>query len=1140
MGIELGCVLDSLPHLVWTVATNGKIEYANRVWKEYTGLDPTTSTDLRWECLLDEADLSSAVERFRTIRDSSEPGNMDVSFRRFDGERRRFLVHWTPLAGRDDRELRWCGTATDIDDFRVAVDDQHPELDFQLVVDSIPVQVAVTSPSGEVEGLNQPTLSYFGMSLADLKQWKASDVVHPDDLDRTIEAQLAAHANGNLYNVESRHRRFDGAYRWHNVLGLPLRNKSGEIQRWLHLIIDVEERKRAEEKLSSRQSDLLNIINALPTTAWSTRPDGYCDFLSDRWLDYAGLTFEEAEGWGWAKIIHPSDIEPLTQVWSTCLATGNPVDVEARMRDRDGNYRWFLFRANPLRDENGAIVKWYGTNIDIDDRRRAEEELINREREARSILNRIPALVATLDANGENSGLNEQFLEYFGLSEAEAKNWRKNGLVHPDDLSNVMSIVEQSGATGQPSMFECRLRGADGTYRWFQRKSLPYRDDSGQIVKWYSVSTDIHERRMAEERLRESERQLRLVVNTIPGLIVTFGPDGATESANEQTLKYVGQNFDEFRNWATNGIVHPDDLTAALVCFERSLASGEPYDFETRLRGHDGVYRWFQIRGYPARDVGSNIVRWYGLMIDINDRKRAEDSLARNERELSLIVHNMAGMIAIFKSDAQLDGCNQQLLDYFQMPLEEIANWATNGITHPDDLQFCIDSFMGSIASGEPYDFETRFRRFDGVYRWFQIRGHPVRDESGRIFRWYGLLTDIDDRKHAEDELRRSQTFLATGQRISQTGIFSWLVDTDELHFSDELNRIFEFEEGCVVTFEKILDRVHQDDLPMLAEKMALVREGFDNPEYEIRLKTQDGRIKYVRVIGQVMKHADGRKECLGAIQEVTDMRLAEEARDKLRSELARLTGILGLGQMAASIAHEVNQPLAGIITNASTCLRMLAADPPNIEVALETARRTIRDGNRAADVITRLRALFSKRSVTFEAIDLSAAVREVIALSASELQRNGVFLRTDLARNLPPVAGDRVQLQQVILNLIRNAADAMSGIVITSRRLVITTSLDEDNLVRLSVQDTGIGFHPNEADRIFEPFYTTKNDGMGMGLSVSRSIIESHNGRLWGKPNEGPGVTVSFTLPKYLEEENFEVINHDSDRSNADLAARI
>ena len=277
----------------------------------------------------------------------------------------------------------------------------------------------------------------------------------------------------------------------------------------------------------------------------------------------------------------------------------------------------------------------------------------------------------------------------------------------------------------------------------------------------------------------------------------------------------------------------------------------------------------------------------------------------------------------------------------------------------------------------------------------------------------------------------------------------------------------------------------------------------------------EDGRIKYLRSVGHMMHHPDGRLEYLGAIQDITQRRIAEQGLDKVRSELAHVTRVMSLGALTASIAHEVNQPLAGIITNASTCLRMLAADPPNVDGARETARRTIRDGNRAADVITRLRALFGRKGTTTEILDLNEATREVVALVFSDLLRNRVIVRVELDDEPLLVTGDRVQLQQVILNLVRNASDAMSEVNDRPRNLLVKADREHDGSARLTVTDAGVGLHPQTAERLFDAFYTSKTDGMGIGLSVSRSIIESHGGKIWAETNDGPGATFSFSIPR-------------------------
>ena len=383
------------------------------------------------------------------------------------------------------------------------------------------------------------------------------------------------------------------------------------------------------------------------------------------------------------------------------------------------------------------------------------------------------------------------------------------------------------------------------------------------------------------------------------------------------------------------------------------------------------------------------------------------------------------------------------------------------------------------------------------------------------------LKKEIAERRRAEDRLRedekrlkRSEAFLAEGQRLSSTGSFAWHTVTNDITWSEQSCRIFEIDPAMRATWEMVESRIHPEDVAACNERVeAALRDGSDF-ELELRLQMPDGSLKYLHVVAHATRDQDGQLEYIGALQDVTERRLSEDALEKVRSELAHVARVTTLGALTASIAHEVNQPLSGIITNASTCLRMLAANPPNVEGARETARRAIRDGNRAADVIKRLRALFGNQGTATESVDLNEATREVLALSSSELQRGGVLVRAELAEKLPTVTGDRVQLQQVILNLVLNASEAMSPVDDRPRQLVIRTARDDADRVRLTVQDAGVGLDMSNLERLFDAFYTTKSDGMGIGLSVSRSIIESHRGRLWAEPNDGPGATFSFSIP--------------------------
>ena len=430
---------------------------------------------------------------------------------------------------------------------------------------------------------------------------------------------------------------------------------------------------------------------------------------------------------------------------------------------------------------------------------------------------------------------------------------------------------------------------------------------------------------------------------------------------------------------------------------------------------------------------------------------------------------------------------------------------------HPEDLTLYEKMVEQARNGAEDFEWQYRLLMPDQSIKYLHAVARATRNDDGQL-EYLAAVQDITRRKLREEEIRRSEAFLAEGQHLARMGNFWWQVMTDEIVWSEPMYRIFEFEPGTTVTLERIAGRVHPDDRSMLQDMIERAHRGEDF-EYEHRIIMPDASVKYLHLIAHPTRGNQRGPEYIGAVQDVTQRRLSEEALSKARSELAHVSRVMSLGTLTASIAHEVNQPLSGIITNASTCVRMLDADPPNVDGARETATRTIRDGRRAADVITRLRALFSKKEAAAELVDLNEATLEVIALSRGELERNRVITRTELADGLPAVKGDRVQIQQVIINLLRNGTDAMKTVDDRPRELLFRTEL-EDGTARLSVQDAGIGFDSKTADQLFQSFYTTKGDGMGIGLSVSRSIIENHHGQIWVEANHGPGVTFSFSLP--------------------------
>jgi PAS domain S-box-containing protein len=630
------------------------------------------------------------------------------------------------------------------------------------------------------------------------------------------------------------------------------------------------------------------------------------------------------------------------------------------------------------------------------------------------------------------------------------------------------------------------------------------------------------EREKAEAEVRELARGLeakvrRLVEANVVGIIM-WNLDGAITGANEALLRMVQYEREDL----ASGRLRWTDLTPAewrghdegAIADLKATGIFQPYEKEYFRK--DGSRVPVLLGGALLERDGDEGV---AFVLDLSEQKRQESARLYSEERYRVVVETASDAVVSIDGEGSIVLANPATATIFGYDPAELVGKPLTLLMPQYMRELHQAGFKRYLATGQRHmnwqGTELTALRKSG-------EEFPVEVSFGEITRdghktFTGFVRDIGKRKQAEQALRRSEAFLAEAQHLSRIGSFSWRVATDEITWSEQLYRIFQIDRNAQVTFELIGTRIHPEDLSVFQEHIERSRRDGSDVQLEFRLQMPDGAVKYVHVVAHT-RGDHGELEYIGAVQDVTERRSSEEALSKGRSELSHVARVTSLGVLTASIAHEVNQPLSGIVTNASTCLRMLAADPPNVDGARETARRTIRDGNRASEVITRLRALYGKKEPTIESVDLNEAAREVIALSLSELQRNRVILRPELDDDLPLVTGDRVQLQQVILNLVRNASDAMSGVDDRPRHLLIRTQRDEGDRVRLTVQDAGVGFDPQAADRLFESFYTTKNDGMGIGLSVSRSIIESHHGRLSATLNHGPGAAFSFSIPRTPE----------------------
>jgi PAS domain S-box-containing protein len=492
-------------------------------------------------------------------------------------------------------------------------------------------------------------------------------------------------------------------------------------------------------------------------------------------------------------------------------------------------------------------------------------------------------------------------------------------------------------------------------------------------------------------------------------------------------------------------------------------------------------------------------------------------SLRSSEDRLRLVIDTIPAYAWSARPDGSVDFINRRFLEFTGHSAEDILGWGWSSLIHPDDLTKYVRAWQAAVACGQPMETEARVRRMDGSYRWLLIRNMPLRDERGNIVNWYGTSIDIEERRQAEDALRQSEAFLSEAQRLSKTGSFSWRVSTGEIVWSEETFRIFQYDRTTKPTVGLILQRVHPEDAVHVKPTMERASMSGEDWELGYRLAMPDNSVKNVHVVAHAMRDKSGRIEFIGAVMDVTERKHAEEALRDAQANLARVSRVTTMGELTASLAHEIKQPIAAAVTDAKTCLRWLGNDPLDVAEAREAAARIIKDVTRASDIISRIRLLFQKGTPQQESVDVNEVIEEMIVLLRSEASRYSISIVSNLANDLPRIRGDHVQLQQVFMNLMLNGIEAMA-----ERRppgtLVVKSQRGGNGEILISISDTGIGLSAEQAGRIFNAFFTTKPDGTGIGLPISRSIIESHGGRLWATENFPCGASFCFTLPTAVE----------------------
>lgn len=1018
-------------------------------------------------------------------------------------------------------------------------DDDSDAVRAMKILESMPGYGWSADPTGRFTYVSPNALAFLGQAQEDLGTieddefgWRS--VVHPDDYGRVAARWRHCLRTGDPYDTEHRLRGDDGVYRWFRNSGMASRDSNGRIVQWYGTTIDIEDQKRAEAGLRDRERELSQLVDMVPVHIRRLTPEGEPVFFNKRLIDFFGLNladFDKSNGSRLATVIqtlvHPEDAEKLLETVRRSVVTGEPYSRKYRMRRADGAYRWVDGRAEPVRDESGAVVQWFAISIDVDDEVRAEEALLARERELSQLVDMVPSHVWRLTPEGEPIFFNKRMVDFIGLDVADLAKPGMSRLdalletVHPEDAAGYGEELRGSLATGEDFAMRYRLRRADGVYHWMSSRAAPVRGHDGRIDQWYGLCHDIDDQVKVEDALRRSEGQLRRLVDSNVIGIVIWDLDGRLIDANDAFLRMI--QYDR------------EDLQAGIRWFDMTPPEWQEVHArdEAEELARTGVMQPRE-KEYFRKD-GSRVPVLIGAacfegqstqgvayILDLTERKRAEAALRDRERELARLVDTVPVQLWCVSPGGDPAYINKTMMDYIGLKLEDFdadggLPSAIQTIVHPDDRANLLRGLTHSFETGAPFELKFRNRRWDGEYRWTEGHADPLRDESGRIIRWYGANVDIHDHVVAQEALLERERFLWQLVETLPAMIDCSAPDGEPIYRSQQLREFlgYQLEELDSVGKSRLtgtLDAgVHPDDVLGVKESYAHSLATGEPYARRHRLRRFDGEYRWVETRAAPMRDSAGaivqwNVICLDIDAEVQ----TQEALRLSQDRLSRASQAASLAELSASIAHEVNQPLAAIVANSHACHRWLSSTPPNLERVKLIVERIIRDANSAADVVSRIRALFKQSTDSRSSAAVAGVVAEARDLLAEEASRRGVRIEVAVEAGLPLVVLDRTQIQQVLVNLMRNGMEAMDGTA-NEKILRIQASQNAEG-IRIEVSDRGHGL--NNPESVFEPFVTTKPNGMGMGLAISRSIVESHGGHLWAESNEPQGSKLIFILP--------------------------
>jgi PAS domain S-box-containing protein len=1096
---------DAAPVLIWVTDEHRQGVYFNQRWLTFTGRSLEQESGAGWLEPIHPDDRELVAETRRRAFDTPEPFRIQFRMRRADGAYRWLLDHGVPRFRSDGQLAGYIGTCIDVTDAKLAAQAlRSSETRYRGLVEGQAELVCRFKPDGTILFANHAYARARGCSPESLVGANLWDFVDVEDRERVRRQIDGLRPDAPEVQIENRFETADGS-RWlhwtNRALEFDDQGRPTEIQK---TGIDITERKEVEETLRQDEMRFRTMANLTPAMIWTAAPDGEVSWSNDRWFEYTGIPRDTPHQW--LQIVHPDDVATYVAAWTNSVETGAEFDVEVRMRRGDGEYRWFVARATPIRDPSGRIVEWYGSASDIHDRRQADQDRAF----LASIVESTNDAVVSKTLDGVIRSWNAGAERLFGYSAEEVVGRSITLIIPPELLSEEYSILDRLRRGERIEHFETVRVAKDGRRLDISLTISPIRDGTGRIIGASKVARDVSLRKRAERQIRQSEQRFRHMANAAPVLIWISGVDKSFNWFNQPWLDFVGRSLEQEvgDGWIEN--IHPDDRQRCVETYHNAFDGREHFTMEYRLRRHDGVYRWVLGRGVPLLGEDNEFNGYIGSCIDISERRQAEAALQAKEIELDLVTNSTPLILARCSRDLRYLYVNRAAAAYFGCSPEELIGKRIEDQMGPEAFAI-VKPRIEQVLRGEKVDYEAEIPYATLGRRWLHLSYVPNRDEHGEVVGWVASIVDITARKRAEDALRQSEDrFRMMADNIAQ---LAWICDElgDAIWYN---KRWYEY---TGTTYDEMRGwgwRTvhHPDHLDRVTERLRSCYDAGTPWEDTFPLRGADGEYRWF--LSRAFPIRDDAGHIVHWFGTNTDITAQLQAEEALREADRRKDEFL------AMLAHELRNPLAPIRTGLEL-LKLLTDDPVQLEETRSMMERQTRQLiTLVDDLLDVSRITRSKLELRKCRILLSDAVASAVEASRPFIDEVGHTLEVRLPEHPLFVHADPNRLAQVISNLLNNAAKYTPE----GGRIELSVEANCDD-VEILVRDNGIGIPPEHLDKIFEMFAQIDRPqergytGLGIGLTLVKSLVTMHGGSIEAHSSGvNQGSTFRVRLPLLIE----------------------